>query len=75
MSFTIFKERIIKNICNLNLLVMKAAKSKINESDAGFHFDFKFCPAEDSASIKTWEEENVEYTSWNLIVEKSDPFA
>jgi len=54
---------------------MKTVKSKIKESEQGFHFDFNFCPAEDSASIKTWEEENVEYTSWNLIVEKSDPFS
>ena len=75
MWFTTFKERIIENIYNLNFLIMKTVKSKIKESEQGFHFDFNFCPAEDSASIKTWEEENVEYSSWNLIVEKSDPFS
>lgn len=43
-----------------------------NGESQGFHFNFSFCPAEDSASIKTWEEENGEYTSWNLIVDQQD---
>ena len=48
------------------------AAIKIGEN-AGFHFNFSFCPAEDSASIRAWEEENLEYSSWNLIVDQQDP--
>ena len=44
-----------------------------NGETSSFHFDFSFCPAEDSASIKAWEEENTEYTSWNLIVDQDNP--
>lgn len=43
-----------------------------NGENTSFHFNFIFCPAEDSASIKAWEEENSEYSSWNLIVDQSD---
>ena len=43
-----------------------------NGENTGFQFNFSFCPAEDSASIKTWEEENGEYTSWNLIIDRQD---
>jgi hypothetical protein len=54
---------------------MKTASLKGTNSkgeNPGFHFDFRFCPAEDSASITTWEEENSEYTSWNLIIDPQD---
>ena len=35
-------------------------------------FYFNFCPIYNSASIKAWEEENLEYSSWNLIVDQQD---
>ena len=36
------------------------------------HFHFKCNPASDSASLKTWEEENEEYATWDLIFEEQD---
>ena len=43
-----------------------------NGEYTSFHFNFSFCPAEDSASIKAWEDENLEYSSWNLILDQQD---
>jgi hypothetical protein len=45
-----------------------------SESKNGFkyHIDYKFRPTEDSKSLKAWEEDNEEYTSWNFIVEETD---
>jgi len=54
---------------------MKTASLKVTNSmgeNPGFHFDFRFCPAEDSSSMATWEEENSEYTSWILILDSQD---
>ena len=36
-------------------------------------FNFNFKPASNQeASLKAWEEENEEYTSWNLVLDKKD---
>jgi|BarGraIncu01122A_1022018.scaffolds.fasta_scaffold00003_136 hypothetical protein len=43
-----------------------------NGENTSFRFNFSFCPAEDSASIKAWEDENLEYSSWNLILDQQD---
>jgi len=47
------------------------AAIKLGENTS-FHFNFSFCPTYNSASIKAWEEENLEYSSWNLIVDQHD---
>jgi len=54
---------------------MKATSVKTvfkNGEKTGFLFNFSFCPAEDSASIRAWEEENGEYTSWSLIIDQQE---
>ena len=42
---------------------------KMNENQ--FRFEFVYASGQD-ASLKAWEEENEEYASWNLVLEKQD---
>jgi len=51
---------------------MKTAEestSKMIENQ--YSFKFKIASNQE-ASLKAWEEENNEYTSWNLILDKQD---
>jgi len=51
---------------------MKTAEestSKMIENQ--YSFKFKIASNQE-ASLKAWEEENEEYTSWNLILDKKD---
>jgi len=51
---------------------MKTAEentSKMIENQ--FSFKFKIASIQE-ASLKAWEEENEEYASWNLILDKQD---
>lgn len=41
------------------------------EDDAQVGYKFKINTDQDP-SLQSWEEENVEYTSWNLILDKQD---
>ena len=42
---------------------------KMNENQ--FNFNFKFAFSQEP-SLKAWEEENEEYASWNLVLDKKD---
>ena len=51
---------------------MKTAEectSKMIENQ--YSFKFKIAPNQE-ASLKAWEEENEEYASWNLVLDKKD---
>jgi hypothetical protein len=57
-----------------NVMKTKLLTAEIKNGDKkSFLFNFSCCPAEDSVSIKVWEEENSEYKSWKLIVDQHDP--
>jgi hypothetical protein len=43
--------------------------SKMIENQNSFKFKLA---SNQEASLKAWEEENEEYTSWNLILDKQD---
>jgi len=38
-----------------------------------FKFDQNIGITEDSKSLETWEEENPEYASWDLILDEQEP--
>ena len=42
---------------------------KMNENQ--FSFEFVYASGQEP-SLKAWEEENEEYASWNLVLEKQD---
>lgn len=54
---------------------MKTAKESTSKMIANqFNFDFEFTSNQDP-SLKAWEEENAEYASWNLIIDKLETVA
>jgi len=51
---------------------MKTATESTSKMIANhFNFDFEFTSNQDP-SLKAWEEENAEYASWNLIIDKQE---
>jgi hypothetical protein len=51
---------------------MKTAEESISKMIENQHrFKFKMASGQE-ASLKAWEEENEEYASWNLILDKQD---
>jgi len=51
---------------------MKTAEESISKMIENQHrFKFKMASGQE-ASLKAWEEENEEYASWNLILDKED---
>ena len=46
-----------------------SAKNSVENQERQFNFTWN--PNSDSASLKTWEEENEEYASWTLIEDKN----
>jgi len=62
----------LHKIFNLKFFVMKTVEestSKMIENQ--YSFKFKIVSNQE-ASLKAWEEENEEYASWNLILDKKD---
>jgi hypothetical protein len=55
----------------MKTLTSKAAAAK-NEKNFRFSFNRNLRATEDSKSLSTWEEENPEYASWNLVSDKME---
>ena len=46
--------------------------AETNVENQKSNFNYKWNPTSDSKCLKTWEEENEEYATWDLIFEEQD---